>query len=46
VFYKSNYAIASEVIRKVSNHRFLDYGFKLLIGLRMEALMLNIGQEG
>jgi hypothetical protein len=31
---------------KVSNHRFSDYGFEVLIGIRMEALMSNIDQEG
>jgi hypothetical protein len=31
---------------KVSNHRFSDYGFEVLIGIRMEASMLNIDQEG
>jgi hypothetical protein len=31
---------------KVSNHRFLDYGFEVSIGIRMEASMSNIDQEG
>jgi hypothetical protein len=31
---------------KVSNHIFLDYGFEVLIGIRMEASMSNIDQEG
>jgi hypothetical protein len=31
---------------KVSNHRFSDYGFEVLIGIRMEASMSKIDQEG
>jgi hypothetical protein len=31
---------------KASNHRFLDYGFEVLIGVRMEASMSKIDQEG
>jgi hypothetical protein len=35
-----------KAIGKVPNHRFLDYGFEVLIGIRMEASMSNIDQEG
>jgi hypothetical protein len=31
---------------KVLNHIFLDYGFEVLIGVRMEASMSKIDQEG
>jgi hypothetical protein len=31
---------------KASNHKFLDYGFEVLIGIRMEASMSKIDQEG
>jgi hypothetical protein len=30
---------------KMSNHRFLDYGFEVSIDIRMEASMSNIDQE-
>jgi hypothetical protein len=30
----------------VSNHRFLNYGFEVSIGIRMEASMSKIDQEG
>jgi hypothetical protein len=35
-----------KAVGQVLNQRFLDYGFEVLIGIRMEGSISNIDQEG
>jgi hypothetical protein len=46
VFYKSNCTIANQSNMKGVSPHISDYGFEIVIDLRMEASMSNVVQEG